>query len=324
MDAVLSRTRRTHGGDRPPAVAGAFYPADRRELRALVDDLLDEVAGPRPFAGLPAGILVPHAGLVYSGSVAASAWRLLAGRASDEPAAAADAPPGARASDAPIGDPVTVIILGTNHGAAWVDGIGAWPDGSWRMPLGAVAVDAATARAIADLGPPFVIDPDVHADEHSIEVQLPIVWAVDPGLRIVPLAVSTGIGPEAIAAGARLGGILRARRAAGDRIVLAISTDMAHYPPADVCARATQALLPALEALLPDELAAAEAAIGRGAGSGPGMVCGMCGIEPAVLGLAALRAMGAKSGVAVASATSADAGADPARAVGYLGMAFGD
>ena len=112
------------------------------------------------------------------------------------------------------------------------------------------------------------------------------------------------------------------RRAAGASIVLAISTDMAHYPPADAAARVTRELLPAIEGLLPEELARAEAAE-RGGDAGPGLVCGMCGIEPAVLGLAALRAMGATPGVALASATSADAGADPRRAVGYLAVAFG-
>jgi AmmeMemoRadiSam system protein B len=70
-------------------------------------------------------------------------------------------------------------------------------------------------------------------------------------------------------------------------------------------------------------LARAEEAVGRGAGAGAEMACGMCGIEPAVLGLSALRAMGATSGIALASATSADAGADPRRAVGYLAVAFG-
>ena len=93
------------------------------------------------------------------------------------------------------------------------------------------------------------------------------------------------------------------------------------YPPADAAIRVTQELLPAIEGLLPEELARAEAAE-RGANAGPGLVCGMCGIEPAVLGLAALRAMGATSGLALASATSADAGADPHRAVGYLSAVF--
>jgi AmmeMemoRadiSam system protein B len=75
--------------------------------------------------------------------------------------------------------------------------------------------------------------------------------------------------------------------------------------------------------LLPEALAEREVVVGRGPTAGPGMACGMCGIEPSVLGLAALRAIGARSGVALESATSADAGADPRRAVGYLSVAFG-
>jgi len=250
-------------------------------------------------AGSPLGILVPHAGLAYSGLVAAAGWRL-------------------------VPDGATVVILGTNHTAAWLHGVGAWETGHWRTPLGDVAVDAALASEILALGLPFGPDRAAHLGEHSIEVQLPLLRTAAPGARIVPLAVGAGTGAGAVAAGERLGTLLARRRAAGASIVLAISTDMAHYPPADACARVTRALLPAILGLLPAELARAEEAIGRGPLAGAGMACGMCGIEPAVLGLAALRAMGATSAVALATATSADAGADPQRAVGYLAVAFGN
>jgi len=255
-------------------------------------------AGASTAPGSPLGILVPHAGLAYSGLVAAAGWRL-------------------------VPDGATVVILGTNHTAAWLRGVGAWETGRWRTPLGDVAVDAELASEILALGLPFGPDRAAHLGEHSIEVQLPLLRTTAPAARIVPLAVGAGTGTGAVAAGERLGTLLARRRSAGAAIVLAISTDMAHYPPADACARVTQALLPAILGLLPAELARAEAAIGRGPGAGAGMACGMCGIEPAVLGLAALRAMGAMPGVALASATSADAGADPRRAVGYLAVAFG-
>ncbi len=290
--------------EREPAVAGTFYPGDPARLSRMTATMLDAAAagaesgpGPGGATSSPLGILVPHAGLAYSGTVAAAAWRL-------------------------VGDGATVVILGTNHTAPWLHGVGVWDAGSWRTPLGAVPVDAELASEILALGLPFGPDRAAHLDEHSIEVQLPLLRAVAPGARIVPLAVGAGTGDGAIAAGMRLGSLLARRRAAGAPIVLAISTDMAHYPPADACDRVTRELLPAIEALLPGELARAEAAV-RGAGAGPGIVCGMCGIEPAVLGLAALRAMGASSGVALASATSADAGADPRRAVGYLSVMFG-
>jgi AmmeMemoRadiSam system protein B len=284
---------------RAPAVAGTFYPADPARLRRIVEALLAGApASPGPAPGAPLGILVPHAGLAYSGLVAAAGWRL-------------------------VPDGTTVVILGTNHTAAWLDDVAAWETGRWRTPLGEVAIDTALAAEICALGPPFGTDRAAHLGEHSIEVQLPLLQSVAPAARIVPLAVGAGTGRDAVAAGQRLGALLARRRAAGAPIVLAISSDMAHYPPADACVRVTALLLPAILGLLPDDLAREEAAVGRGPESGPGMACGMCGIEPAVLGLAALRAMGATRGVALASGTSADAGADPRRAVGYLSVAFG-
>jgi len=115
---------------RGPAVAGSFYPSGPDRLAELVGDLLnvsERISG--SIADVVAvGLLVPHAGLEYSGRVAAAGWRLLG----------------------PIGsaaDPLTVVILGTNHGAAWLRGVAAWEAGSWRTPLGDVAVDADLARA---------------------------------------------------------------------------------------------------------------------------------------------------------------------------------
>jgi AmmeMemoRadiSam system protein B len=313
---------------RQPAVAGTFYPAEPDRLADLVGGLLAEAGrrtaeavgdlgarerqpafGRQPTDRPLLGILVPHAGLVYSGVIAAAGWRLLA--------AGNDGPRSAARLGAP---PTTVVLLGTNHAAAWLDGVGAWEAGAWRTPLGDLGVDADLARAILALGDPFVIDRAAHTGEHSIEVQLPILRAVMPQTRIVPLAVATGTGPDAIAAGGRLGALLAARRARGERIGLAISSDMAHYPPAIACARTTSELLPSMLALDATALAHAEGALRR-AGI-PGLACGMCGIEPAVLGLAALRAMGAARGLPLAAATSADAGGPPDRTVGYLAVGF--
>jgi AmmeMemoRadiSam system protein B len=264
--------------------------------------------GPRT-TGVPAGILVPHAGLVYSGAVAASAWRLPGTR----PEASAATPTG---SDAPL----TVILLGTNHGAAWLSGIGVWESGAWRTPLGEVPVDEELAAGIVGLGAPFLVDRAAHQGEHSIEVQLPLLQVVAPDARILPLAVATGIGAAAIDAGMRLGELIARLRLDDVRLVLAISSDMAHYPAAAPCERATETLLPSILAVDPEALAADEVAI-RDARI-RGLVCGMCGIEPAVVGLAALRAMGATSATRLDSATSADAGGPDDRTVGYLAVRF--
>ncbi|MGZ6300007.1 MAG: AmmeMemoRadiSam system protein B, partial [Candidatus Limnocylindria bacterium] len=284
---------------RAPAVAGAFYPAEPSRLTALVARLLAAASRPA-LEGSLVGLLVPHAGLVYSGVVAATGWRQVATAAPDAP--------------------VTVVLLGTNHGASWLDGVAGWGPGAWRTPLGDVAIDADLSEAVLGLGPPFLVDREAHFGEHSIEVQLPILQTVAAQARIVPLAVSTGTGDDAIAAGVRLGALLASRRAAGYPIVLAISSDMAHYPAATICTQATNEQVPPILDLDPADLAVTEAALV--AVGTPGLVCGMCGIEPAVLGVSALRAMGARRGIGLAAATSADAGGPSDRTVGYLTVAW--
>jgi AmmeMemoRadiSam system protein B len=301
---------------RPPAVAGAFYPAQPELLAALVDELL--VAAARPELGLEpgigqlgrplAGLLLPHAGLVYSGVVAAAGMRL-----------AGAIPTGTQARNPPDARP-TIVILGTNHGAGWLTDVASWGLGAWRTPLGDVEIDDELSAAILDLGPPFVLDREAHGGEHSIEVQLPLIQVAFPTARIVPLSVATGTGDRAIVAGARLGELLAERRAVGAGVLLVISSDMAHYPANQACRWATDTLLPVILDRDPAALAAAERAIVDGGTRG--LVCGMCGIEPAVLGLAALGALGATHAVRLAAATSADAGGPADRTVGYLAVAF--
>jgi AmmeMemoRadiSam system protein B len=294
---------------RRPAVAGSFYPSQPDRLRELASALL-EAASQLPDSGIsvtPAGLLVPHAGLVYSGVTAAAAWRTLNER-------------GAHDDDAGGAGPLTVVFLGTNHMNRRLDGVAVWDGGEWDMPTGAVGVDRALAAEIAALGGPFTVDLASHVGEHSIEVQLPLLMAVAPSALIVPLAVSAGTGDEAIDAGELLGGLLADRRDAGERIVLVISSDMAHYPPAAACERATNQLLPLILATDGFALAAQERALVKAATDG--LACGMCGIEPAVLGLSAFRAMGATHATTLAASTSADAGGAPDRTVGYLAVRF--
>jgi len=286
---------------RRPAVAGAFYPGDARELDAMVDRLVRD-AQPRTApdlpSPLPAGLLVPHAGLEYSGLVAATAWVQLTA-----------APP-----------ETTVVILGTNHGAAWLDGVSVWDRGAWELPHGAVETDERLAAAIVELGRPISVDRAAHRAEHSIEVQLPVLRRCAPAARIVALSVSTGRGHAARATGRRLGELLRHERESGRSVVIAISTDMAHYPPAGVCTSVTDTLVPPIVTLDAAELDARESAVRR-AGL-PNLFCGMCGIEPAIVGLAALSALGCSGGSVLCSATSADAGGPANETVGYLSVRF--
>lgn len=284
---------------RRAAVAGTFYPAEPDRLAKLVETLLAGAAKvPRPEVLDPTavvGALVPHAGLVFSGAVAALSWRL-AGEIA----------------------PSTVVLAGTDH-QAWAAGVGVWTGGPWRTPLGDVAVDRELGRRIAGLGPPFEADDDAHLTEHSIEVQLPLLARTCPRARIVPLAVSPRLQTHA-EAGALLGRMLAELREAGERILVVASSDFAHYPPARVCEEVDDRLLGPLLGLDGDGLLELDRAL-----SGinlPGLVCGMCGIDPVRFVLSAVAEMGATRGLLLGKATSADAGGDPRRTVGYAAAAF--
>ncbi len=288
------------GPVRRPAHAGSFYPAEPEALTALVDEQLATAAAkvPRFTRGALAGLLVPHAGLVYSGPVAAVAWSIVG----EEP-------------------PTTIVIAGTNHWAPAFRGVGVWSSGVWQTPLGEVPVDAGLARRIEALGPPFRSEIDGHRPEHSIEVQLPFLVRVAPRARIVPLLVSPRTVADTIRAGEWLGRLLAGLRASGERIALVGTSDLAHYPD-DALAREVDAeiLEPILD-LDTAEVARREEAI-RSRGD-PGLVCGLCGLEPVLLTLAAVEEMGARSGQLLAEATSADVPiGDPDRVVGYAAVAF--
>jgi AmmeMemoRadiSam system protein B len=284
---------------RRSAVAGAFYPAEPDRLDPLVASLLAGAAAssrPADLAGeTVVGLLVPHAGLVYSGAIAALGWAL-AGE---------------------IG-PATIVLAGTDH-QAWAAGIGVWTGGPWQTPLGEVAIDDVLAEEIAALGPPFAADDNAHLTEHSLEVQLPLLLRTCSAAKIVALAVSPRLTGHT-AAGFTLGRLLAGRRAAGEKILLVASSDLAHYPPARICEETDAELLDPLLRLDADGLRTLEARQLRA--DRPGLVCGLCGIDPVRVTLAAVAEMGASHGVLLGAATSADAGGDPRRTVGYAAAAF--
>ncbi|HSG86908.1 MAG TPA: AmmeMemoRadiSam system protein B [Candidatus Limnocylindrales bacterium] len=287
-----------HGAVRPPTHAGNFYPRDPVALRRLLADLRARAAAPLPVDGELVGLLVPHAGLAYSGTVATAAWDLLGG---------------------PTSRPV--VLAGTNHWVPGYESIGVWPDGAWACPLGEVPVDARLARAILRLGGPFRPDTDVHREEHSLEVQLPFL--VGPGRSFVPLLVGLHERGALADAGERLAGVLLAlRQLEPERPapIIVATSDLAHYPD-DATARVVDAaILEPIAALDAAELGRREREYRRG--TVPGVACGVCGLEPILLAIATVRALGATRGLVLGTATSADAGAGAERVVGYAAVAF--
>ncbi|MEO0078187.1 MAG: AmmeMemoRadiSam system protein B, partial [candidate division WOR-3 bacterium] len=183
---------------RQPAVAGQFYPADPRTLTAMVDAMLAD-AGPAEISGELVAIQVPHAGYPYSGPTAARAFKLLAGR-----------------------DGVTVVMFGTSH-RAFIQQAAVYARGAWRTPLGEVPVDEELARAILDGDNFFVESERAHAEEHSLEVQLPFLQRVLTSFRIVPIMFLRPSFEQCERAGRAV-----ARACQGRNVVLVASTDLYH------------------------------------------------------------------------------------------------
>jgi MEMO1 family protein len=183
---------------RPAAVAGMFYPGDARALAAEVDDLLGGVAQPLPRLGYPKALVVPHAGYIYSGPVAARAY--------DELGAAR-------------GSVRRVVLLGPTHRVA-VRGLAVPSAGAFATPLGAVPIDTDALREVSDLAQVVTSDP-AHALEHSLEVQLPFLQKMLGDFRLAPFAVGRASVPEVAEVIARLWG--------GPETLIVISTDLSHY-----------------------------------------------------------------------------------------------
>ena len=184
---------------RPPAVAGTFYPRQRDALEAMVGDLLN--AAPPPPRHLPSAkaIVAPHAGYLYSGPIAATAYRAIEARRHDIE---------------------RVVLIGPSHRVA-LDGLALPSVSAFSTPLGDVAIDDAARRRATNLAG-VVIDDRPHADEHSLEVHMPFLQHVlDDGWSLVPILVGRA---EAIPVADVLAALW-----GGRETVVVVSTDLSHY-----------------------------------------------------------------------------------------------
>ncbi|HLD29668.1 MAG TPA: AmmeMemoRadiSam system protein B, partial [bacterium] len=161
IGSVISACHAKEVGVRKEAVKGTFYPAGKTELKRMIEGYLSQ-AEKEPAAGEIAGIIVPHAGYIYSGPVAAYSYRYLEGEKYD-----------------------TVILLGGSHRVGY-SGCALDPHEAWQTPLGKVDVDRELAQRLT--GAPFILSAQPHEAEHSLEVQIPFLQTVlEPGFKIVPL-----------------------------------------------------------------------------------------------------------------------------------------
>jgi len=181
---------------RPAAVAGAFYPGDRDRLAATLDQLLSDA--PPSTGKVPKALVVPHAGYIYSGPIAASAYALLRGAAAQLR---------------------RVVLLGPSHRVR-LRGLALPEAEGLATPLGILPVDpegAATAARLSQVTSSAL----AHSQEHSLEVQFPFLERVLPGVPVLPLVVGA-------ASAEQVAEVLERLWEREDTLVL-ISSDLSHY-----------------------------------------------------------------------------------------------
>jgi hypothetical protein len=259
---------------------------------------LEGFTPPAAASGLSTAV-APHAGWRYSGAVAARAIKTLTAALSSTP-------------------PEAILCLGAVH-RAWIERAAVYPDGAWATPLGPVEVDAALARDIVETMPDLAdADRAPHADEHALEVLMPFVRHLFPGVPVVPVMVPPEGRPAQL--GHRLAELAGARR-----IAAIASTDLTHYGEAYGFApagtgekahewmRENDARILDLATLLRAEEVVPEARARRNA----------CGPGALAAAVAFARARGAASGRLLERTDSHEVTGEPGEfemAVGYAGL----
>ena len=270
---------------RKAAVAGSWYPGTAASLASAVDShLANADRRAVDMRGDLVALIAPHAGLMYSGPVAAYAYRLLRGRVFD-----------------------VAVLVGPSHFDGF-DGVSLFPSGGFETPFGMARIDADCAQAIAAASDVVHDRPAVHRREHSLEMQLPFLARLAPALPIVPLLMGYQTAATAAALGDALAAALQGRRA-----LLIASSDLSHYHDAQTASALDRVVIDCVARLDADGLQAALDATPEHA----------CGGGPMVAVMRAARAAGVRDAAVLHYADSGDVSGDKSAVVGYLAAALG-
>jgi len=262
---------------RSPAVAGQFYQGTTQKLQQQVSQYLQKDLG-RDHA---VGVMVPHAGLIYSGAVAGTVY-------------------------SSITMPKTFVMLGPNH-TGLGSSVSLMDDGEWEVPTGKLRVDRKLASRILQHAKVAERDAKAHTFEHSLEVQLPFITCLSTDIAIVPIAILSASYEECTELAE---GIAKAVQGVDYPVTILASSDMSHYLP-DRVARQKDKL--ALDRVLEMDPRGLYDTVRRERIS-------MCGYLPATVMLIAAKILGAKEAFLVKYMTSGDVSGDYESVVGYAGI----
>jgi AmmeMemoRadiSam system protein B len=270
-------------GVRSPMFAGTWYPGDPTVLRQTITDYLSK-ANPLVAEGKIVTIIVPHAGYLYSGQVAAYSYKLLQRNA-----------------------PKLVFLIGPSHRVGF-RGFSVSRYSGYKTPLGIAPVDEDLAKKLLSINPQMRWVPEADGQEHSLEIQIPFLQTVLKDFHIVPIIMGTQDFETCVLLAKSL---IRILPSAENALVLA-STDLSHFHT-DQQARALDGeFIKQVREFNPEGLAKAVAS-----GS-----CEACGAGPTIAAMLAARELGANRSVILHYANSGDVTNDHRQVVGYLSAAL--
>jgi len=273
---------------RTPAVAGMFYPGEKNELDASIDECFLHKYGPgkEPPSDTKEqiyGVICPHAGYMYSGPVAANSYYLISSYI-----------------------PELVIILGPNH---WGIGcnVATMKDVVWQTPLGQVEVDSEAVKELTKICDIVELDFFSHTKDHSLEVQIPMLQKIYPKFKILPIILvdqsyemATHLGPAI------------AKIAKSKKTMIVGSSDFTHYEPNDFAHKQDEALI---EPILKLDLKKFYDVLEQKRVSA-------CGYGAMATTMAACKELGATKGKLLKYATSGDVAGEKSSVVGYASICF--
>ncbi|GAB4576236.1 MAG: AmmeMemoRadiSam system protein B [Anaerolineae bacterium] len=269
---------------RPSPLAGLWYPRDAAVLRTMINDYLSR-ADITPPSGRIIGLLAPHAGLQYSGPVAAHAFKLVQGLRFD-----------------------TVAIISPFHRPPpqlYSAAAATTAHDAYETPLGTVPVDHDALEAV---NLRFPLARIWHDQEHALEIELPFLQMVlEPGFSLLPIMLIDQTAETAVALGNTLADVLGDRQA-----LLVASSDLSHFFPEEVAHTLDARTLNAVKSFDPQRVVSTGKSLGEGA----------CGRGAVAAVMEAARRLGANAAHILHYATSADTGGDRLQVVGYGAAAF--
>lgn len=270
---------------REPAVAGTFYNLHPDNLKKQIENCFKHPLGPGKIReGKFIAAVVPHAGYVYSGPVAAWTYAKI--------------------------PKANYIIIGPNHSLFGSNF--ATMKGIWKTPLGDVKIDETIAEKLVDMNPLIEFDILAHQNEHSIEVQLPFLQYRFKSFKFVPLCVvnqfpDSDFLEQCQAVGKTLAVALKKQK---EKWIIIASSDFTHYQPHDYAVMCDKYCIEAIEKLDEKDFFARLQE----------KHASVCGFGPIAIAISASKQLGAKKGILLKYATSGDVTHDKSAVVGYASI----